>query len=212
VVQQKKHYFNVYESNNNIVYQYIKNEADATKGLDTQAHLNLGVSAPSTTNAIILCDTNGCEIKDPFNDKTNLDSVVYLKKLAETAQENNLIIKCVRSNGCKQSTQSEEGYFLTTGSKPLIVCTKNNNILTCKLGEAGTKAQYYINALSDKSIIYCTDKSSCDLYTPPVNSYFLNQDGTSSDSKKALINCYSKTCQLQEEVINNGYYLTVDRI
>jgi hypothetical protein len=209
VGSDKKYYINVYESNNSMNYQLIKNkcaEADNSE-IERQAHLNLGISAPSTTNAIILCTKEeGCIIEDPFNGKTNLDSVVYLNS-------KDTLIKCIRSGGCKSSSQSEEGYFLTIGDKPLIKCELEDGTISCSLTKAEKSQYYYINSLSNKSVIYCAEEDSCEIYTPPVNSYFLNQKGeTTSEAKTpALICCHSKTCKLQEEVIDNGYYLTVDR-
>lgn len=185
------YYVNVYD-NGGIKYDIIE------AGKDDKAYLNNNVSAPTLTNAVILCSNNECNIK-----KDPKDGDVYIIS-------DDKLIKCSSTKGCTSSTQSEETYFLNAADndyKSLIKCSKesNTNNIKCIIVSPGSNSYYIngINGLSSKSIIYCNDK--CESYTPTVNSFFLNVNGKGD---KPLINCYSKSCSTQTAE-NNGYYLSI---
>jgi len=190
-------YCNVYKEGGNLKYQLIECPNSSS---GSQAVINKGVSN-TLKDAIILCQDSD---QEPIKKVTPKEGSVYMK-------EKSNVIKCGKT--CSSSGQSDPAIFLNAVDEenPLIKCIPNTdttdkeNPVKCS---TETGSGYYINGMSDKSIIYCSDSSTCNVYTNVENSYYINSNYGNNNDEEQLISCHSGSCSLQK-ADPNGYYLTV---
>ncbi|OUM63773.1 hypothetical protein PIROE2DRAFT_20628 [Piromyces sp. E2] len=194
--QNVYNYCNAYKDKETLKYQFLKCSSTGS-GSTATAVLNKGVSS-SLTNAIILCQPGS---QDKLIDYvTPNEGDVYMTDASN-------VIKCSKS--CSASGQSERATFINAGDKnsPLITCTKANDKVTCTAGN-GISGNYYINGMSDKSYIYCSDSNTCSVESNVENSFYINGSYDATYEKEQLISCHSGSCSLQFGEAN-GHYLTL---
>ena len=195
-----KHYCSFYKSNNGLTCQLVECPS-SNNNSNSVAFLNKGVSG-SLNDAILLCSPS--DESEPLKKVTPKEGSVYMN-------DSKNVIKC--SKTCSASGQSDPAYFINAfdgDDQPLINCALggvDEKEIICQPTVGGTNS-YYINGMSDKSIIYCSDSSSCKVYSNVENSFYLNGNNVVDGDDEQLISCHSGSCSLQKGEAN-GYYLTV---
>jgi len=175
----------------------------STKELSSSQGVYLNGASNEIDDALIICSSDNCKITGPFKESHNNENEYYINSITNDNKQHS-IIKCSKKNSKCENKSDYIGYFLNYGedksNNPLIECTEKEG---CKSTVFTNDNLYFIND-NDKSIIYCSNKTSCEIFTPPNGDYYYI-DGQEGDNN--LIYCDDGKCN-SETITEPGYYIT----
>ncbi|OUM61671.1 scaffoldin [Piromyces sp. E2] len=210
----------------NISFGYICSQSDCTKISTSGVYLNdktvviykdgkfeikngeegiyLNGAANGINNALISCSDSECTIINAFRDKHNNEYEYYINY-------DESLIRCSKKNNICENKKNFTGIFLNydenKSQHPLIKCDYDNDksINKCESIPSFKDDVYYINENDKSTLIYCSNTTNCDIFSPPSGDYYyINGYPTGED---VLIYCDDGKCSLGN-VDSPSYYIT----